>query len=64
MTEVELLSVIAEILHRADDPQIVGVATIGGGAKGLPGLRVEHPDGNRSFLMTTADATPAIPVFR
>lgn len=64
MTEEDLLRVIADVLRRADDPQIVGVATIGGGARGLPGLRVEHPDGTRSFLMTTADATPAIPGFR
>ena len=58
-TEEETLKVIAEILGEAGDPDIVSVATFGGGLDGPPGVRVEHADCAKSFLVISADTTPA-----
>lgn len=50
-TEEEALHMIAEAIHQADHPDIIAVATFGGGANGLPGVRIEHEDGSKCFLV-------------
>lgn len=49
--EEEALHMIAEAIHEADHPGVVAVATFGGGESGLPGVRIEHEDGSKCFLV-------------
>lgn len=51
MYEEETLQVIAEVIREAEHPDVVAVATFGGGDNGLPGIRVEHVNGAKFFLV-------------
>lgn len=53
------LKMIAEVVRWADHPDIVEVATFGGGDLGPPGIRVEHAEGARFFLVL--DPTGVVP---
>lgn len=54
MKEEEALHRMVEALAEADNPDVVAVATFGGGSNGLPGVRVDHADGTKSFLVVSA----------
>lgn len=51
----ETLIQIADAIRKRNDPEITEVATFGGDANGLPGVRVEFTDGCKCFLVATVE---------
>lgn len=58
MSEQETLSQVAEAIRKQNRPDIKEVGTFGGGANGLPGVRVDFTDGSKCFLVTALGQVP------